>query len=93
MYGLGDDDTLDASAVTAVPVELIGGAGNDTLSGGSQDDLLLGNSPGDYALGASGDTGNDGDGFVCDNANVFTEFAHEWVAWYKTMYKTYKTMW
>ena len=59
VYALAGNDRVNASAVTTVPVELIGGGGNDTLDGGTQDDLLLGNSPGDYALGAAGDTGND----------------------------------
>ena len=59
VFGLAGDDTIDASNVTAVPVELIGGFGNDTLIGGSKDDILYGNTPGDYALVYAGDTGND----------------------------------
>ncbi len=59
VYGLAGDDTIDASAVTQVPVELIGGTGNDALTGEAQDDRLIGNNPGDYDLGAAGDTGND----------------------------------
>ncbi len=59
VFALAGNDTVNAGGVTTVPVELIGGFGNDGLTGGAKDDLLLGNSPGDYALGAAGDTGND----------------------------------
>src|SRR5205807_394378 len=62
VYALAGDDTVNAGTVTSFPVELIGGAGSDTLTGGTQDDVLLGNNPGDYALGfnnAANDKGND----------------------------------
>lgn len=59
VFGLNGNDTINASSVTSVPVELVGGTGNDALTGGSGNDVLIGNSPGDYALGYSGDTGND----------------------------------
>ena len=49
-YGLAGDDTINAGGLTNMPVELIGGSGNDTLTGGAQDDVLTGNNPGDYAL-------------------------------------------
>jgi Ca2+-binding RTX toxin-like protein len=61
VYGLGGNDNINAGNVNAIPVELVGGFGNDTLVGGSQSDVLVGNNPGDYALADpyTGDTGND----------------------------------
>ncbi|HHM12100.1 MAG TPA: hypothetical protein ENJ16_00995, partial [Planctomycetaceae bacterium] len=58
VFGLEGNDVIDASAVSSASVELVGGAGNDTLTGGSGNDRLIGNTPGDYAAGG-GDTGND----------------------------------
>ena len=49
VYGQGGNDAITAAAAT-IPVELLGGAGADTLTGGNQADVLLGNTPGDYAL-------------------------------------------
>jgi VCBS repeat-containing protein len=48
VYGLAGNDTISAANVTSFPVELVGGAGSDTLTGGSLDDVLLGDSPGGY---------------------------------------------
>ncbi len=48
VLGLAGNDTINASGVSTVPVELVGGAGSDTLTGGTKDDLLLGDSPGGY---------------------------------------------
>ncbi|MBX3401239.1 MAG: cadherin-like domain-containing protein [Gemmataceae bacterium] len=48
VYGLGGNDTINASGNTATPVELVGGYGNDTLIGGNFDDVLRGNNPDDY---------------------------------------------
>ncbi len=59
VFGLQGNDSIDASAVTAVPVELVGGAGDDTLRGGRQGDYLIGNNPGDYQRPGGGDYGND----------------------------------
>ncbi|MCS6978295.1 MAG: tandem-95 repeat protein [Gemmatales bacterium] len=53
------NDYVDASGITTVPVELVGGAGNDVLIGGGQDDVLIGNSPGDYDLADGGDHSSD----------------------------------
>ncbi|MGE0758449.1 MAG: LamG-like jellyroll fold domain-containing protein, partial [Pirellulaceae bacterium] len=61
VFGLGGDDTINGAGASTMPMELIGGFGNDTLTGGSQDDILIGNNPGDYALANpyTGDVGND----------------------------------
>ena len=48
VLGLAGNDTINASSVSTAPVELVGGAGSDTLTGGTKDDLLLGDSPGGY---------------------------------------------
>ena len=66
VFALAGDDKVNA-AVTTAPVELVGGAGNDTLIGGTQSDVLVGNFGGDYVFGAddhaadslSGGAGND----------------------------------
>lgn len=73
--GLGDDDVLDASSLTASTIQLtldagagddtvIGGAGNDNLNGGSGDDQLTG--------GAGNNAINGGDGFdvIVETGNV-----------------------
>jgi VCBS repeat-containing protein len=59
VFALAGDDRVDASGVTAVPVELVGGAGNDTLIGGPFDDVLYGNEANNYAAGVTDDHGAD----------------------------------
>ena len=52
--GAGNDRVAVSSNVT-IPVELDGGAGNDTLNGGSANDLLWGESGNDSLIGGNGD--------------------------------------
>ncbi len=52
-FGYDGDDTLDANRVT-IPVELVGGQGDDRLLGGSNDDLIRGGDGSDTLSGASG---------------------------------------
>jgi Ca2+-binding RTX toxin-like protein len=72
LLGGNGNNTIDASAFTAGPLLLRGGAGTDTLRGGSQgdslygetgDDFLFGNGSSDLLDGGAGrDTGNGGPG-------------------------------
>ncbi|MFO0796476.1 MAG: tandem-95 repeat protein [Gemmataceae bacterium] len=48
VFGLDGNDLITASGVTSFPVELVGGAGADTLVGGSRADVLTADSPGGY---------------------------------------------
>lgn len=64
--GAGNDRVTVSSNVT-IPVELDGGAGNDTLNGGSANDLLWGESGNDSLIGGNGDDiliGGDGNDTV-----------------------------
>lgn len=64
--GNGNDRVMISSNVV-IPVELDGGAGNDTLNGGSANDLLWGESGNDSIIGGSGDDiliGGDGNDFI-----------------------------
>lgn len=64
--GLGNDRVMVSSTVS-IPVELDGGAGNDTLFGGSGDDLLWGESGNDSMVGGNGRDvliGGDGHDFL-----------------------------
>jgi Ca2+-binding RTX toxin-like protein len=65
--GLGGDDTIDASAVSAGAIDLVlnGGAGNDLLIGGDGNDVLNGQQGADTMFGGPGDdtfVWNPGDG-------------------------------
>jgi Ca2+-binding RTX toxin-like protein len=65
--GLGGDDTIDASAVSAGAIDLVlnGGAGNDILIGGDGNDVLNGQQGADTMFGGPGDdtfVWNPGDG-------------------------------
>ena len=52
--GYGGAIIIDASAL-AVPVELVGGPGNNVLTGGSADDLIVGGAASDVLSGGAGD--------------------------------------
>ena len=68
LEGNDHDDRLDASTI-AIPVNLYGGAGDDTLVGGSAGDRLLG------GTGADGFTGNPGnDAILARDDAVDTTF-------------------
>ncbi|CAN5548201.1 hypothetical protein BH11PLA2_BH11PLA2_48260 [soil metagenome] len=56
--GDNNDNVLDASAVTAIPVYLRGNDGNDTLRGGAQPDFLVGGIGNDTIDGNGGDDSN-----------------------------------
>jgi Ca2+-binding RTX toxin-like protein len=56
LTGTAGNDTLDASAFTAGPVNLDGGAGNDTLKGGSENDQLSGGTGANILTGGGGGT-------------------------------------
>jgi len=65
--GLGGEDTIDASAVSAGAIDLVlnGGAGNDILIGGDGNDVLNGQQGADTMFGGLGDdtfVWNPGDG-------------------------------
>jgi Ca2+-binding RTX toxin-like protein len=55
--GLGGDDTIDASAVSAGAIDLVlnGGLGNDILIGGAGNDVLNGQQGADTMFGGPGD--------------------------------------
>ncbi len=65
--GLGGNDTIDASSLSAQWINLTidGGAGNDTIIGSAGNDMLIGGSGNDVVTGGRGDdeaqlgTGND----------------------------------
>src|SRR5690349_14249720 len=63
--GGGDNiDVSDGKAARAVPMNLVGGAGNDTLAGGSAGDEIVGGRGKDHLAGRGGDdtlTGGAGD--------------------------------
>lgn len=54
IFGLDGDDNLNVANSIKTPVEMYGGAGNDTLNGGAGDDILLGEAGDDTILGGSG---------------------------------------
>jgi Ca2+-binding RTX toxin-like protein len=73
--GLGGDDVVDASGVTAgsIPLTLNGGDGDDVLIGGAGDDVLTGGAGDDVLIGGPGnDTidGGPGDNIVLDSATT-----------------------
>jgi hypothetical protein len=67
----GGDDTVDAHSVTSYSVELLGGAGRDTLVGGAKADWLRGGDDDDalYAVDGRADFAVDG-GAGSDSATV-----------------------
>src|SRR3954469_14109456 len=50
----GGNDTFAASSAVLVPLIVVGGRGNDTISGGGADDLLAGGRGNDTILGGDG---------------------------------------
>src|SRR3954447_8708962 len=50
----GGNDTFGASSAVLVPITVVGGRGNDTMSGGGADDLLAGGRGNDTILGGDG---------------------------------------
>ncbi len=54
--GLGGNDTIDASRLTAgvIGLTIDGGAGNDTITGGDGNDLILGGNGNDTVIGGRG---------------------------------------
>ncbi|HEY7247711.1 MAG TPA: calcium-binding protein [Xanthobacteraceae bacterium] len=68
--GLGGDDTIDASFLSAdwIKLTIDGGAGNDTITGSQGADLLLGGDGSDTVIGGRGDDvallGNGNDTFI-----------------------------
>lgn len=69
--GGAGNDTLDASGLTTLAVDLRGGAGNDTLLGGAAADVLMGDEPGlaKTQLGADNVHGNGGDDTIFGDAD------------------------
>jgi uncharacterized delta-60 repeat protein len=53
IFGQTGNDAIDASSIN-VPVEIYGGAGNDTLTGGSAADILIGGEGNDTLVGGGG---------------------------------------
>ncbi len=54
LNGLNGNDTIVVDPTFSIPVELYGGAGNDTLRGGAADDILVGGDGGDSLFGNDG---------------------------------------
>jgi Ca2+-binding RTX toxin-like protein len=70
--GRGGNDVIAVDDAVTVPVQLLGGAGNDLLIGGAGNDLLLGGAGNDILVGRAGhDTliGGDGTDFLLGSAS------------------------
>jgi Ca2+-binding RTX toxin-like protein len=53
--GGGGNDGIEVAADVALPVSIVGGAGDDTIVGGAGNDTILGGTGNDLVLGRSGD--------------------------------------
>jgi uncharacterized delta-60 repeat protein len=53
IFGQSGDDVINAAS-SPVPVEIYGGAGNDTLTGGTRNDILIGSGGADRLVGNGG---------------------------------------